>query len=410
MAAADLLETVIRQGRGFGIHVLLTSQSLSGLDALGAHVPQLLPTRILLPASEIDGRRVLADDNDAGRFLTMHGEGILNRSGGAVEANERFRAALLAEEDRITRLRLLRQKADLMGFARYPTVFEGNSSVPLESIQVSLFREELAASGTAAIRLRVGVSMAIAGLADIEVKRESGANVLAVIRDDDTDGIGVLPKAGAAYGLLAAAVASAAQSRATIDIIDFMSVDDGLDQILEPFLDRARVTLRRRRAFAPLLEELANEVQNRLDDDDSFRPARLAFLFGIHRARELDADIGSLDADSAVSDALEKVMRDGPEVGVHVWLWADSVTGVSRRLSSRMMRECSWRVAGKMSKDDSLSFIATEQAGEIRDRQLVLSNDDLGLVTRAISFSVPPRAWFEDLLGTSGSSPNDEED
>ena len=35
LAAAELLETIIRQGRGFGIHVLLGSQSLSGLDALG---------------------------------------------------------------------------------------------------------------------------------------------------------------------------------------------------------------------------------------------------------------------------------------------------------------------------------------------------------------------------------------
>ena len=101
LAAADLLETIIRQGRGFGIYVMLGSQSLSGLDALGAHVPQLLPTRILLPASEMDGRRVLGDHNDAGQYLTSHGEGILNAAGGAVDANERFKGALLAEPDRI---------------------------------------------------------------------------------------------------------------------------------------------------------------------------------------------------------------------------------------------------------------------------------------------------------------------
>jgi DNA segregation ATPase FtsK/SpoIIIE, S-DNA-T family len=66
LAAAELLENIIRQGRGFGIHVLLGSQSLAGLDALGSHVPQQLPTRILLPAAEADARRVLGDGNDAG--------------------------------------------------------------------------------------------------------------------------------------------------------------------------------------------------------------------------------------------------------------------------------------------------------------------------------------------------------
>ncbi len=404
LAAADLLETIVRQGRGFGIHVLLSSQSLSGLDALGAHVPQLLPTRILLPATELDGRRVLGDNNDAGQYLSTRGEGVLNGSGGAVEANERFKGALLTEQDRITRLRTMRDKADRLGFSRRPTVFEGNASVPLESIQPSLFREELASSGTGGIRLRVGAPMTISGLADVELKREAGANVLAVIRDGEGDGIGFEPSAGPAYGLLTAAVASAAQSQARIDVIDFMSVDDGLDQVFEPFFDRGRLTLRRRRSFARLIEELAAEVQDRVDQDDAFRPARLAFLFGIHRARELDAEVGSLDADAELSDALERLMRDGPEVGVHVWLWANTVNGASRRLSPRMIRECSWRIAGKMSPDDSLSFIGTEQAGEIRDRQLVLSNDDVGIATRAMSFSAPSGSWLNDVLRTPDST------
>jgi S-DNA-T family DNA segregation ATPase FtsK/SpoIIIE len=410
LAAADLLETIIRQGRGFGIHVLLGSQSLSGLDALGAHVPQLLPTRILLPATELDGRRVLGDDNDAGRYLTTHGEGILNRLGGAVEGNERFKGALLPEQDRIERIRALREKADRMGFSRYPTVFEGNASVPLESIKPSLFREELAASGTAGIRLRVGASMTVAGLADIELKREAGANVLAIVRDGEaTNGVGISPNAGPAYGLLTAAIASAAQSQATIDVIDFMSIDDGLDQVLEPFLDLRRITLRRRRAVAPLVTSLAAEVQDRLEQDDASRPARLAFLFGVHRARELDAEFGSLDADAELTEALERIMRDGPEVGVHIWLWADSVNGASRRLTPRMLRECSWRIAGKMSSDDSLSFIGSEQGGDIRDRQLILSNDDRGVTTRAMSFSIPARTWLVDVLEPPGLSHDPQE-
>jgi len=34
------------------------------------------------------------------------------------------------------------------------------------------------------------------------------------------------------------------------------------------------------------------------------------------------------------------------------------------------------------------------RAAEIRDRQIVLSNDDRGILTRAMSFSVPPSAWL----------------
>jgi energy-coupling factor transporter ATP-binding protein EcfA2 len=409
LAAADLLENIIRQGRGFGIHVLLGSQSLSGLDALGAHVPQLLPVRILLPATELDGRKVLGDNNDAGQYLTIHGEGILNRAGGAVEANERFRGALLTEHDRVIRLRDMRLKADREGFSRRPKVFEGNSSIPLDTIDPVLFREELAASGTAPVRLRAGSAMAVAGVADIELKREAGANVLVVMRDSGGDGGGVESRDSPAHGLLAAAVTSAALTPAKIDIIDFMPVDDGLDDVLYVLLDRKRVTLRRRRAFAPLIQELADEVRDRVEQDDAYRPARIAFLFGVHRARELDSEIGSLDADVELSEALERVLRDGPEVGVHTWLWADSVGGASRRLSSRMMRECSWRIAGKMSGDDSMSLIGTEQAADIRQRQLVLSNEDRSLITRAISFGTPSHDWLDAVLGPAATNSSQED-
>ena len=402
LAAASLLETVIRQGRGFGIHVLLGSQSLSGLDALGAHVPQLLPVRILLPAADADARKVLGDGNDAGQYLTAHGDGILNASGGAVEANERFKGALLPEPERIERLRRLRLRAEAAGFSGRPTVFEGNASVRLDSLSPASFRASLLTrggaagaagrSGAGAVRLRAGVPMTIAAGGDIELRREAGANVLAVVRDLDGDDSGAV--GGPVCGLLAACVAAAVLGPGRIDIIDFMPADDGLDELLEPLLDRGRITLRRRRAFAPLMEELRKEVRDRIADDDLLRPAQVTFLFGVHRARELDSDFGSVDADPELAEALEEVLRDGPEVGVHTWIWADTVAGAIRRLSSRMIRECAWRVAGKLSADDSLSLLGTDRAAEIKDRQLMLGNDDRGLLTRLQSYAPPAPAWL----------------
>lgn len=422
IAAASLLETIIRQGRGFGIHVLLGSQSLSGLDALGAHVPQLLPVRILLPAAEADARKVLGDGNDAGQYLTSHGDGILNASGGAVEANERFKGALLPEPERIARLRRLRLCADAAGFTRRPVIFEGNVSVPLDAVDPAAFRAHLAAAGTAGPRrgaslltLRAGAAMTTAGGGDIVLRRESGANVLAVLRDASGDaGTAGEPGQGAgdrpAYGLLAACVAAAALGTARVDVIDFMATDDGLDELLGPLLDSGRITLRRRRAFAPLMEELRKDVRQRLADDGAQLTGRMSFLFGIHRARDLDASLGSIDSDPELADALEEVLRDGPEAGVHTWIWADTLAGAARRLSSRMMRECLWRVAGKMSADDSLSLLGTGRAAEIRDRQLVLGNDDRGVLTRLMAFSPPSQQWLTAVLDGSGQRADRKDD
>jgi S-DNA-T family DNA segregation ATPase FtsK/SpoIIIE len=237
--------------------------------------------------------------------------------------------------------------------------------------------------------------MTTAARCDIELHREAGANVLAVVRDlDEDDGA----TCGPAHGLLTSCVAAAAIGPAQIDVIDFMPADDGLDELFEPFLEQGRITLRRRRRFAPLIEELRKEVRDRVADDDMLRPPRIAFLFGVHRARELDSDFGSVDADPELAEALEEVLRDGPESGVHTWIWADSVAGAARRLSSRMIRQCAWRVAGKLSSDDSLSLLGNDRAAEIRDRQLVLSNDDRGVLTRLMSYTPPAVAWLAAVL------------
>ena len=137
------------------------------------------------------------------------------------------------------------------------------------------------------------------------------------------------------------------------------------------------------------LSAYLDEVDERVEQDDSRRPARLLFLFGVHRARELDSELGSLDVDGDLVEKLERVMRDGPEVGVHVWLWSDSVTGASRRLTPRMMREVAWRIAGKMSGDDSQSFIGTGQAADLRESQLLIVNEDRGVSTRVTAYAPP---------------------
>lgn len=146
------------------------------------------------------------------------------------------------------------------------------------------------------------------------------------------------------------------------------------------------------------MEAYAAEVADRVGQDDARREARVLFLFGIHRARELDSELGSLDADSDLIDGLERVMRDGPEVGVHVWIWSDNVGGVARRMTPRMMREVGWRVAGKMSADDSHTLISTDQAADLRESQLIVVNEDRGVSTRMTAFYAPSREWLETVL------------
>lgn len=388
--AADHLETIIRQGRGFGVHVLLGSQSLSGLDALGRHVLQLLPIRMLLPSSESDAAVVLGDRNDAWKLLSRRGEGILNDAGGAVEANEPFQTAFQTEDERLARLARLRAHADSRGFLRRPIVFEGYAAARLDGARpADVAAEER--SGDGGLRLRIGAPMALAGPVVGTLRRESGANALVVAK----------PTSGIPLALLVSTVVSALASQRglAVHIVDFTSIDEGVEDALGPLLEMDSVAIARRRQSEPLLASLAAEVTRRVSEDDLRSPPVLLVLYGLHRARDLDASrsesfFGGDDEGPDLLGPLKEVLVDGPEYGVHTLAWADSLPGLSRRLPPGLQREFSLRIAGPMSRDDSVDFIDVDAAASCRSHQVVVLDDVSGAARRATTYAVPDTEWL----------------
>ncbi|HYN96825.1 MAG TPA: FtsK/SpoIIIE domain-containing protein, partial [Pilimelia sp.] len=83
--AVDLLEDLARRGRSQGIHLVLASQDVSGIEALWGR-PALVAQfslRIALPRA----RRVLAETNTAAEALPRF-HAVVNADSGAVEANQ----------------------------------------------------------------------------------------------------------------------------------------------------------------------------------------------------------------------------------------------------------------------------------------------------------------------------------
>ncbi len=90
-----LLDRVVRQGRAFGIHVVLGSQTLERRPATLARATMgQMVIRIALQCNEADAQLIMDDNNPAPRFLTVQGEGIYNDMAGAVEGNSPFQTVL----------------------------------------------------------------------------------------------------------------------------------------------------------------------------------------------------------------------------------------------------------------------------------------------------------------------------
>ncbi|MFI5832955.1 FtsK/SpoIIIE domain-containing protein [Micromonospora sp. NPDC051300] len=83
--AVDLIEELARKGRSYGLHLVLASQSTTGIEALYGRAEAIFgqfPLRIALPG----GDAVLDPRNDAARGLTV-GTGVVNTAAGAPGAD-----------------------------------------------------------------------------------------------------------------------------------------------------------------------------------------------------------------------------------------------------------------------------------------------------------------------------------
>ncbi len=106
--AALLLDRLVRQGRAFGVHVQLGSQSLGGAFTLARSTLGQMAVRIALQCSEVDSLLILAENNLAAKWLSRPGEAIYNDANGAPEGNHFFQVVWLSDERREDYLKQIR--------------------------------------------------------------------------------------------------------------------------------------------------------------------------------------------------------------------------------------------------------------------------------------------------------------
>jgi S-DNA-T family DNA segregation ATPase FtsK/SpoIIIE len=94
------------------------------------------------------------------------------------------------------------------------------------------------------------------------------------------------------------------------------------------------------------------------------------------------------------------LLREGPEVGVHVLAWCDNVANVMRALDRRMLGEFSMRVAGAMSNDDSMKLLDDTAAAHLdkpQHRAIFYDDEHPGVLEKFRPYAIPEKAWLEHI-------------
>jgi hypothetical protein len=125
-SAEALLSQLLKQGRSFGIHVLLSTQTLKGINALsmGSLISQL-GCRIALACGQEDSAMILSGNNWDAADLRSPPEGIINNSNGAKSGNIKFLIPLAERSLGLAHLQELAERATRRGIESKARVFDG---------------------------------------------------------------------------------------------------------------------------------------------------------------------------------------------------------------------------------------------------------------------------------------------
>src|SRR5436190_21086194 len=124
-AANLLLDRIVRQGRAFGIHCLLGSQTLGGAYTLARTTIGQMVIRVALQCNEADAYLIMNEDNPAPRLLSRPGEAIYNDDGGTIQGNSPFQIVWLPDQTRNEWLNKGEAVAHAKGNTQEPIVVDG---------------------------------------------------------------------------------------------------------------------------------------------------------------------------------------------------------------------------------------------------------------------------------------------
>ncbi|MCS7306351.1 MAG: FtsK/SpoIIIE domain-containing protein [Thermoguttaceae bacterium] len=404
-AAALLLDRLVRQGRAFGIHVLLGSQTLAGAYSLPRSTLGQMAVRIALQCSETDAHLILSEENTAARLLTRPGEAIYNDANGLYEGNHPFQVFWLPDTEREKYLAELREFALRRQYqVPKPIVFEGNAPARLEeNIELcTLLERPVSAEPPRTARIWLGEAVSIKPPTQASFVRQSSSNLLIVGHRDDL-----------ARGLFTAGLISLAAQYPPADAKGMPSVQMYLLDGTRPDAPEAEYF----RQLADLLPyqvevvgpaqagqtiggiaaELARRQTGSLDQE----PPIYLFVYDLARFRtlrrsedEFGFSFGGEDRSASPAQQLAQILREGPAWGIHTILWCDSYHTFTRWLDRHALPEFEMRVLFSMNASDSSNLVDSTIGASLGMQRAVLYLEAFGTWEKFRPYAPPSQDFL----------------
>jgi DNA segregation ATPase FtsK/SpoIIIE, S-DNA-T family len=410
--SAMLLDRIVRQGRSFGIHMVMASQTLGGSYSLPRTTLAQMAVRIALQCDGADAMLILGEDNMAASRLRHSGQAIYNDAGGRVESNQPFQVAYLSSQNHGAVLESINESVlNCYSSLRLPDpstttlgrqiVFEGHRPALWNEFDVERGWKSLENKDPQALSMVLGESLSIEPTIVKTLARQSGRNV-AVVGSDDAIVANLVSSVWrgwyeqtdpARVPQICFLDGSRAEDRFAAELRPSFQkhfTPTSIEQVgdLSKPIDDAHLYSDYRHCDA-MLEWLAGELERRLANPDQPHRSFCFFVVNLGRFRELrrndDFSFGS-SMDTAAKPTAEatftKLLREGPPLGLHTVVCSDSAGNLGRWIPRQGMRDLEVRILCQMSNNDSNTLIDSGAANRLEPHAVIYYDEIDGKILK----------------------------
>ena len=414
--SATIMERIVRQGRAFGVHLILASQSYSNITGVDRAVFDQMAVRIVLKCSKADANLLLDNGSTEIDQISIDdpGRAVYNSEAGNKEYNSHFRVAYIAPEKHREMLQGISDNT--ISYADKPTrILLSN----IEDNKYSIFNQFSTYEPNRCPvlgRRYIGEPLSVTNNMNMDLVRSDNSNLLMLGNDTEK------ARSMFAFAILSLCINywvknEKAPEKPFIYLFNCKPLDDSYFKDTPQLI--ASELLPEYVRYVHCGDEIATqEVLSELHDNikDSNKPIsatdKFFFVFGYQRAEELKSEIKlsqSDDIDSLFNimssnsnrpqlsprEIFHTIVKDGAKCGIHVILWQDSFSALEQD-DNNIMSYFNLKIAFDMTPEEFSRSVGANDVSMMSENNAIYYNKARDN-QKFRPYQAPDEEWLKDI-------------
>lgn len=391
--SATIMERIVRQGRAFGVHLILASQSYSNITGIDRAVFDQMAVRIVLKCSKADANLLLDNGSTEIDQISIDdpGRAVYNSEAGNKAYNSHFRVAYIEPDKHRSMLREISNKT--LSFAKEPTrILLSN----IEDNKYSIFNQFANYEPSCCPvpgRLYIGEPLSITNNMNMDLVRSDNSNLLMLGNDTEK------ARSMFAFAILSLCINykvkyGKAPDKPFIYLLNCKPLDDSYfkdtpkiiaSELLPEYVRYVRCG--DDSAAQEVLSELHDYITGKTPTGDI---DQYFFVFGYQRAEELKSETKLSQGDEidnlfnlmpnssnkpplSPKEIFHLIVKKGAKCGVHTILWQDSYSALDQD-DNNIMSYFNLKVAFDMSPEEFSRSVGANDVSLMSENNAIYYN------------------------------------